>query len=109
MMMPFYKGTDQKLLSACCCFDYLSLNRIHDLPRIPGSYLLEGAAEPLYMGGNVDIASERLIQQKNVDPKAHFKFFWKAKVWAPGKLEDELEQGLWKATGPLSANQAFLL
>lgn len=82
--------------------------RIHDLPLIPGSYLLAGAADPLYMGGNVDVASDRLKQQEEVDPRAHFKFFWKAKVWASGQLEDELEQGIWKTVGPLSADQAFL-
>jgi putative AlgH/UPF0301 family transcriptional regulator len=62
---------------------------------IRGSYALEGAAGPLFMGGDLDEATEQ-IRKYNIDPAGRFKFFRKYKLWKTGELEEQLEQGLWK-------------
>jgi hypothetical protein len=69
---------------------------LHDLDDIPGSFVLEGAAGPLYMGGDIQEATKKL-EQEQINPKNHFKFFRKYVIWESGKLQQELEQGEWKA------------
>jgi hypothetical protein len=68
---------------------------LHDMDGIRGSYALEGAAGPLFMGGDLDEATEQ-IRKYNIDPAGRFKFFRKYKLWKTGELEEQLEQGLWK-------------
>lgn len=70
---------------------------LHDLDDIPGSFVLEGAAGPLYMGGDIQEATKKL-QQEQMNPRNHFKFFRKYVIWESGKLQQELEQGKWKVT-----------
>ena len=70
---------------------------LHDIANLTGSTRLEGAAGPLYMGGNLEEATEYLIQQR-IDPKNHFKFFRKYKQWPVGQLEHEVQMGKWTAT-----------
>ena len=70
---------------------------LHDIPNISGSYELESAAGPLYMGGNIEEATQAL-QRSNLDYKGHIKFFREYKVWQSGELEEELSQGLWIAS-----------
>ena len=70
---------------------------LHDIPNISGSYELKSAAGPLYMGGNIEEATQAL-QRSNLDYKGHIKFFREYKVWQSGELEEELSQGLWIAS-----------
>jgi hypothetical protein len=70
---------------------------LHDLPDIPGSYPLVGAAGPLYMGGNIEQAT-KWLQEHGMDPKGHIKFFRQYKLWHQGELAREVEQGLWHVT-----------
>ena len=68
---------------------------LHNIPNVTGSYELAGASGPLYMGGNIDEATNCLKQNDNSDPKGRIKFFRKYKVWQKGQLEQELQQGKW--------------
>ena len=69
---------------------------LHNLDGIPGSFLLEGAAGPLYMGGNIEDATRRLSVD-GIKPEGRFKFFRGYKQWGPGELELEVEVGDWIA------------
>ncbi len=81
---------------------------LHNMDDLSGSFPLEAAAGPLYMGGNIEEATER-IQRDNIDPAGRFKFFRKYKSWKAGQLEQELEEGLWKLVpqDPTKALQAI--
>ena len=70
---------------------------LHDLDDIPGSYEFQGAAGPLYMGGNIEEATKRL-QEDGIAPIGHFKFFRKYRSWQAGELEAELKNGEWEVT-----------
>jgi len=66
---------------------------IHSVPDLPGSSLLPGAAGPLFMGGNLDQAAERIASHE-IQPQ-QFKFFWKYKQWPEDELLREIEAGQW--------------
>jgi putative AlgH/UPF0301 family transcriptional regulator len=68
---------------------------LHDLDNIPGSFELQGAARPLYMGGDIEEATKRLEDEK-INPLGRFKFFRKYKCWQAGELEAEVERGEWE-------------
>jgi hypothetical protein len=68
---------------------------LHDLKDIPGSFEFQGAAGPLYMGGDIEEATKRL-HAENLSPVGHFKFFRKYRRWQAGELEAELEKGKWE-------------
>ena len=83
---------------------------LHDLDDIPGSFVLEGAAGPLYMGGDIQEATKKL-EQEHINPRNHFKFFRKYVIWESGKLQQEMEQGKWKVTAqdPVKALETVML
>ncbi len=66
---------------------------LHCNDVISNSFRLEGAAGPLFMGGNLDEAIE-LIQKDQLDPFT-FKFFYKYRQWEGGELEKEIENAQW--------------
>jgi len=70
---------------------------VHDLPDLSGSYKMEGAAGPLYMGGNIEEA-QQYLNEKQLDPAGHFQFFRRYKSWSAGELEEEIENGLWEVS-----------
>lgn len=70
---------------------------LHDMEDIPGSFALEGAAGPLFMGGSIDFATQQLVKEE-INPVGRFKFFRKYKQWAPGELQKEIQRGEWKTT-----------
>ena len=63
---------------------------LHNVPDLPGSFCLQAAQGPLYMGGNWETATE--LRQ--------FKFFFKYRQWRKDDLVREIEQGLWEEVGP---------
>eukprot|EP00339_Tiarina_fusa_P020362 CAMPEP_0117045286 /NCGR_PEP_ID=MMETSP0472-20121206/31329_1 /TAXON_ID=693140 ORGANISM="Tiarina fusus, Strain LIS" /NCGR_SAMPLE_ID=MMETSP0472 /ASSEMBLY_ACC=CAM_ASM_000603 /LENGTH=192 /DNA_ID=CAMNT_0004757229 /DNA_START=73 /DNA_END=651 /DNA_ORIENTATION=+ len=69
---------------------------LHDLEDIPGSFVLEKASGPLYMGGDIEEATKRL-QEEKIDPKGRFKFFRRYVSWQAGELEQALNDGKWVA------------
>jgi putative AlgH/UPF0301 family transcriptional regulator len=70
---------------------------LHDLEDIPGSFVLEKASGPLYMGGDIEEAAKRL-QEEKIDPRDRFKFFRRYVIWQDGQLEQALNDGEWVAT-----------
>ena len=74
---------------------------------LPGSFQLEGADGPLYMGGNIEEAARRL-QEDGIDPGGRFKFFRRYRHWGPGELESEVDRGEWIA-GPQDPGRALSL
>ena len=73
---------------------------LHNVPDLEGSSWLEGAKRPLFMGGNIDIATE-LFQTQQLDQARHkFKFFWKYKSWMGNDLLDEITAGVWEQVEP---------
>jgi hypothetical protein len=88
---------------------------LHNIENVPGSYRLEGAAGPLYMGGHLEEAAERMAQhsdvgssassKRNLDDDAatattaaaagRIKFFRQYRIWSPGELQRELDDGKW--------------
>ena len=78
---------------------------LHTIPDLPKSTPLEGAKGPLFLGGNIEVATE-WIQQGKALP-SDFKFFYKYRQWAPGELEAEIDQkGLWTAVEPMQPQEA---
>ena len=69
---------------------------LHDMDDLPGSYVLEQASGPLYMGGNIEEATKRL-QADHINPKGRFKFFRKYISWKAGELQKALDRGEWTA------------
>jgi putative AlgH/UPF0301 family transcriptional regulator len=57
------------------------------------------------MGGNIDEA-KTIIQEENLDPLTHFKFFYKYKQWGPEMLEEEVKKGYW-VVAPQKAREAL--
>ena len=74
---------------------------LHNMPDLEGSYLLDGARGPLFMGGNIEKAIER-IREDDPDLRAgyRFKFFWKYKSWKSGQLSQEIASGEWHQVQP---------
>ena len=80
---------------------------IHNLPDISGSFALEAASGPLFMGGNLDEAMEYLRANNIVNPAGRFQFFREYISWGPGQLEDEMQGGKWEQVGPLAPERAL--
>jgi len=66
---------------------------IHNVVDLPGSSQLPGAAGPLFIGGNIDQASE-MVKSNKIEP-SRFKFFWKYILWSEDELLQEIEEGRW--------------
>uniref|UniRef100_A0A7S4JIZ4 Uncharacterized protein n=1 Tax=Odontella aurita TaxID=265563 RepID=A0A7S4JIZ4_9STRA len=82
---------------------------LHDIDGISGSFRLEGASHTLYMGGNLEVAVEK-VKAENIDPLQHFKFFWKYRAWKSGELDEEIKRGKWanvRAQDPKRALEAY--
>lgn len=78
---------------------------IHTVPDLPKSTPLKGAKGRLFLGGNIDVATE-WIRQGEVS-SSDFKFFFKYKQWGPGELVTEITQkDLWTEVGPIQAEEA---
>lgn len=82
---------------------------IHTCSALDKSFQLEGAAGLLYMGGNLDQASE-LIEQGGLEPWT-FKFFYKYKQWESGELQSEIDGGKWtvRPQDPVEAIRPYSL
>lgn len=73
---------------------------LHNVPDLTGSSSstqLYGSSGPLYMGGNLESALQRIQSDQGVPPlfpfgssKYRFKFFTRYRKWGPGQLESEL-------------------
>lgn len=79
---------------------------LHNLPDIPGSSELMAASGPLFMGGDLEKASEYLLSN-DIDPAGRLQFFRKYKSWGPGELIGEIQAGLWTHVGPQSPQSAL--
>lgn len=80
---------------------------LHNIPDLPKSTLLHGAQGPLFLGGNIDVATEWILKDKKISAES-FKFFYKYKQWGPGELVSEIAQtDQWKEVGPIRPEEAI--
>ena len=78
---------------------------LHTVEHLPKSTPLPGAQGPLFLGGNIEVATE-WIKQGKASP-SDFKFFFKYKQWGPGELVVEIAQkDLWEEVGPMQPDKA---
>ena len=79
---------------------------LHTLPDLPKSTPLPGAQGPLFLGGNIEVATDWILQGKA--RSSDFKFFYKYKQWGPGELVTEIAQkDMWKEVGPILNKEAL--
>ena len=78
---------------------------LHTVEGVPKSIALPGAKGPLFLGGDIERATE-LVRNGQASP-TDFKFFYKYKQWAPGELVEEIAcKDLWTDVGPMQPDQA---
>lgn len=78
---------------------------IHTVQDLPKSIPLSAAHGPLFLGGNIETATEWIQQGKTLP--SDFKFFYKFKQWGPGELVQEIcQKHLWTEVGPVQARKA---
>ena len=77
---------------------------LHNVPDLEGSFRLEAAKGQLFMGGNIEKATE--ILQNSID-QYQFKFFWKYKLWQASELMEEIASGEWENVEPQDADEVL--
>lgn len=78
---------------------------LHNIEALAKSSRLAGSEDPLFIGGNIDEASDLVLSGK-VDPE-RFKFFHKYTSWEGMKLEKELFDGTLQYRGQATASEVL--
>jgi hypothetical protein len=78
---------------------------LHNVENLSGSTRLAGAKDILYMGGNIEEATE-LIKNGQAYP-SQFKFFHKYTKWEGTALDEALRDGSVLLEGPASASEVL--